>query len=107
MSVEPRKTCLFRQTDKKLVQPFSMEEAFEQFCKGVSLHGPFWIHVLGYWKASLDWPERVLFIKYEDLKMDSAIHLKRLAEFMGCPLSPEEESQGVVSEILNPCSFAV
>ena len=92
--------------DKNLVQaPLSMEEAFEQFCKGVSMYGPFWNHVLGYWKASMEWPERVLFIKYEDMKMDSAIHLKRLAEFMGCPFSSEEEKQGMVHEILKLCSF--
>ena len=87
------------------VEHLSVEEAFEQFCKGVSFYGPFWDHVLGYWKASLEWPERVLFMKYEDMKKDSPFHLKRLAEFMGCPFSSEEERQGVVHEILKLCSF--
>ncbi|KAJ9677222.1 hypothetical protein PVL29_022299 [Vitis rotundifolia] len=95
---------LNRMADKN-VEPLSVEEAFEQFCKGVSFYGPFWDHVLGYWKASLEWPERVLFMKYEDMKKDSPFHLKRLAEFMGCPFSSEEERQGVVHEILKLCSF--
>lgn len=55
--------------------PISIEKAVEQFCKGVSLFGPFWDHVLGYWKVSLEWPERVLFLKYEDLKRDSLFHV--------------------------------
>lgn len=86
-------------------EPLSFEEAFEQFCKGVSVYGPFWDHVLGYWKASLEWPERVLFLKYEDMKVDSSFHLKRLAEFMGYAFSLEEEKQGLVKEILKLCSF--
>ncbi|RVW19980.1 Cytosolic sulfotransferase 10 [Vitis vinifera] len=65
----------------------SIEEEFEQFCKGVRVYGPFWDHILGYWKASLDSPKRVLFMKYEDLKRDSSFHVKELAEFIGCPFS--------------------
>lgn len=85
--------------------PLSIEEAVEQFCKGVSLFGPFWDHVLGYWKVSLEWPERVLFLKYEDLKRDSLFHVKRLAEFLGCPFSLDEEKEGIVHEIIKLCSF--
>ncbi|KAI5419533.1 hypothetical protein KIW84_043630 [Lathyrus oleraceus] len=31
-----------------------LEEAFECFCRGVCPFGPFWEHVLGYWKKSLE-----------------------------------------------------
>ncbi|MBA0824558.1 hypothetical protein Goarm_021220 [Gossypium armourianum] len=44
----------------KGVPPLSLEEAFDLFCKGVSHYGPFWDHVLGYWKASLELPKKVL-----------------------------------------------
>ncbi|XP_077215553.1 cytosolic sulfotransferase 15-like [Tasmannia lanceolata] len=44
--------------------PLSLGEAFELFCIGVSIFGPYWDHVLGYWKASLERPERVLFLKW-------------------------------------------
>ncbi|KAJ9187350.1 hypothetical protein P3X46_002814 [Hevea brasiliensis] len=83
----------------------SLEEAFDKFCRGVSLCGPFWDHVLGYWKQSLEDPERVLFLKYEDLKKKPKALLRRLSEFLGCPFSQEEENYGVTDEILNLCSF--
>ncbi|KAI3934133.1 hypothetical protein MKW92_029846 [Papaver armeniacum] len=77
--------------------PLSIEDAFELFCSGVSDFGPYWDHVLGYWKGSLETPCKVLFLKYEDLK--------KLAEFLGHSFSMEEESQGVIKEILSLCSF--
>ncbi|MCL7034202.1 hypothetical protein MKW94_011116 [Papaver nudicaule] len=85
--------------------PLPIEEAFEFFCDGVSEFGPFWDHVLGYWKESLEKPHKVLFIKYEDLKKDPNTHLKRLAEFMGCSFTLEEERQGVIEDISSLCSF--
>ncbi|KAI3848581.1 hypothetical protein MKW92_052639 [Papaver armeniacum] len=75
------------------------------FCSGVSIFGPFWDHILGYWKESLENPHRVLFLKYEDLKKEPKAQAKRLAEFMGYGFSTEEESQGVIEEILHLCSF--
>lgn len=36
----------------KELTPLSLNEAYERFCNGVSEYGPFWDHVLGYWKAS-------------------------------------------------------
>ncbi|OVA12655.1 Sulfotransferase domain [Macleaya cordata] len=82
-----------------------LEEALDLFCNGVSMFGPFWDHVLGYWKASLERPETMLFLKYEDIKKHPKSHLKRLAEFLGHPFSVEEESEGVMEEILSLCSF--
>ncbi|KAF5184419.1 Cytosolic sulfotransferase [Thalictrum thalictroides] len=89
----------------KTIGNISLEEAFEKFCKGVSLCGPFWDHVLEYWKQSLEMPERVLFVKYEEIKEEPKVHLNRLAKFLGYPFSVEEEKLGVVDEILNLCSF--
>ncbi|OMP05335.1 hypothetical protein COLO4_08917 [Corchorus olitorius] len=81
------------------------EETFEKFSRGVNLYGPFWDHALGYWKQSLENPERVLFFKYEELKEDPGNHLRKLAEFIGFPISKEEESFNVVDQILELCSF--
>ncbi|KAJ8637344.1 hypothetical protein MRB53_011611 [Persea americana] len=86
-------------------QPIALEEAFEMFCSGASEFGPYWDHVLGYWKESLERPERVLFLKYEDLKGDLSSHLKGLADFLGHPFSVEEEREGVVEKIAKLCSF--
>ncbi|XP_059639499.1 cytosolic sulfotransferase 12-like [Cornus florida] len=73
-------------TKHKEVTSLSLKEAFEMFCEGVSHYGPFWDHVLEYWKASLELPEKFLFLRYEDLKKEPSIYLKKLAEFM-CNLS--------------------
>lgn len=87
------------------VKPLSLDEGFEKFCHGVHSFGPFAEHVLGYWKANLDRPKNVLFLKYEDMKEDVFSHTKRLAEFLGCPFSAMEEEQGVIQEICGLCSF--
>ncbi|XP_009598362.1 cytosolic sulfotransferase 12-like [Nicotiana tabacum] len=83
----------------------SIEEMLDLFCKGVSLYGPFWNHVLDYWKKSIENPKKVLFLMYEEMKEQPEIQLKRLAEFLGCSFSIEEEKSGVVDEILKMCSF--
>ncbi|KAK3039780.1 hypothetical protein RJ639_027093 [Escallonia herrerae] len=84
---------------------YSLEEVFDKFCRGVSLCGPFWDHILHYWKESLSNPEKIFFLKYEDMKEHPQLHLRRLAEFIGCPFSPEEETKGVEDDILGLCSF--
>ncbi|XP_065868727.1 cytosolic sulfotransferase 15-like [Euphorbia lathyris] len=83
----------------------SMEEFFELFFKGISPFGPYWDHVLGYWKASLERPDKVLFIKYEDMKEDIVPCLKRIAAFIGYPFSEEEEKNGGIEEIAKLCSL--
>ncbi|KAB1205379.1 Cytosolic sulfotransferase 6 [Morella rubra] len=83
----------------------SLEEAFDMFWRGVSPFGPYWDHVSGYWKESLENPHKVLFLKYEDMKEQPTTNLRRLAEFLGCPFSPEEEAKGIVNDISTLCSF--
>ncbi|XP_008785781.2 cytosolic sulfotransferase 7-like [Phoenix dactylifera] len=83
--------------------PFA--KALEMFCEGICPSGPIWSHVLEYWEESLRRPEKVLFLKYEEMMEEPMSHAKRLAEFMGCPFSLEEEREGVVEEILKLCSF--
>ncbi|OMP05500.1 hypothetical protein COLO4_08806 [Corchorus olitorius] len=60
-----------------------LEEAFNMYCKGVIGWGPFWEHMLGYWNESIRRPEKVLFIKYEEMKEDTISQLKKLASFRG------------------------
>ncbi|OVA16912.1 Sulfotransferase domain [Macleaya cordata] len=89
----------------KDLEPNSLEEVFERFCEGVIEYGPFWDHILGYWKESLESPERVCFLKFEEMKKEPKVHFRKLAEFLGCPFSMEEEETGVIEEMLKLCSF--
>ncbi|KAK4592319.1 hypothetical protein RGQ29_016737 [Quercus rubra] len=89
----------------KTQAPMPIEEAFEMYCKGIVGFGPFWDHMLGYWKESIERPHKVLFLKYEDMKEDVSFHLKKLADFLGFPFSLEEERAGCVEKIAKLCCF--
>ncbi|GAA0161223.1 hypothetical protein LIER_39191 [Lithospermum erythrorhizon] len=75
------------------------------FCKGVNPCGPFWDHVLNYWKSSLENPEKVFFSTYEELQNDKIYVVRRLGEFLGFSFSAEEEDSGMVDVIVKLCSF--
>ncbi|KAK2639584.1 hypothetical protein Ddye_027379 [Dipteronia dyeriana] len=90
--------------DRKM-EPLSLEEAFESVSNGIQGFGPFWEHVLGYWKASLENPNKILFLTYEDVIENTLFYIKKLAEFLGCPFSDVEEKLGVIEEISKLCSF--
>ncbi|KAB1212354.1 Cytosolic sulfotransferase 11 [Morella rubra] len=66
---------------------------FDNFSKGISPYGPYWDHVTSYWKESLEKSEKVFFLKYEKMKEQPTIYLKKLAEFLECAFSPEEEGK--------------
>ncbi|KAF7836225.1 cytosolic sulfotransferase 15-like [Senna tora] len=89
----------------QLLPIITLEEAFEGYCEGIHPYGSFWSHILGYWNASKDKPSKVLFLKYEELKANTGFELKRMAQFLDCPFSEEEESGGVVDSIIELCSF--
>uniref|UniRef100_A0ACD5URR9 Uncharacterized protein n=1 Tax=Avena sativa TaxID=4498 RepID=A0ACD5URR9_AVESA len=90
---------------KEGLEPLSIEAAADFFCDGLTPFGPYWDHVLGYWRAHLAHPEQVLFFRYEEMSRDPAAHVRRLAEFVGHPFSMEEEEDGVVDAIVKLCSF--
>ncbi|CAL5201391.1 unnamed protein product [Lathyrus oleraceus] len=85
--------------------PLNLEEAFEMYCNGSFGRGPFWKHMLSYWNESKERPKNVLFLKYEDMKEDAKFYLKKLAEFLECPFTLEEENEGVIENIIKLCSF--
>ncbi|KAL3631265.1 hypothetical protein CASFOL_024249 [Castilleja foliolosa] len=83
----------------------SIEDVFDMFCRGVTLFGPVWDHVLEYWKQSQEKPDRVYFLKFEDVKEKPGECIRGLAGFLGCPFSEGEEESGLVDDILRMCSF--
>ncbi|XP_051188815.1 cytosolic sulfotransferase 5-like [Lolium perenne] len=93
--------------ENKIRKGFNMEleKAFAMFCEGVSECGPFWDHCLEYWKESLARPDKVIFLKYEEIKSDPVRAVTKLARFLGAPFSEEEESSGVPQEVVRLCSF--
>ncbi|MBA0820248.1 hypothetical protein Gohar_022129, partial [Gossypium harknessii] len=76
--------------------PYPFEQAFESFINGVSHFGPFFDHVLQYWNQSLKSPNKILFLKYEDLKKDPKDEVKKLASFLGKPFNNEKEVEDVI-----------
>ncbi|KAK6921050.1 Sulfotransferase domain [Dillenia turbinata] len=86
-------------------EPISLEKAFDLFCQGIVLFGPFWDHCLEYWEASSERPDKILFLKYEDIKRDPSYYVEKLADFMGYPFSLQEKADGCVKKIIEFCSF--
>ncbi|CAD6228217.1 unnamed protein product [Miscanthus lutarioriparius] len=75
-----RKAAAVRGLD---VRSFTIQEALELFCDGRCPGGPQWLHVLQYWEESLRRPERVLFLRYEEMLLEPEAHVRKLAKFMG------------------------
>ncbi|KAL7158205.1 hypothetical protein ABFS83_02G126600 [Erythranthe nasuta] len=91
--------------EKDHAGPLGLDESFDMFCEGTHPYGPFSEHMTGYWNAHLENPRKVLFLKYEDMKEDIVFNVKKIADFLGCPFSSEEEERGMVEEISKMCSF--
>ncbi|KAK8515138.1 hypothetical protein V6N13_122130 [Hibiscus sabdariffa] len=83
------------------IDPWPMDEAFGTFCRGIHAFGPFHDHVLGYWKESRKRPEKIHFMRYEDMKKEPREELQKLACFLGKPFERDED----VDKVLWRCSL--
>ncbi|WMV29136.1 hypothetical protein MTR67_022521 [Solanum verrucosum] len=81
---------------------FPLKELVEYFCNGVHPYGPFFEHVLEYWEESKKRPQKILFLKYEDLKIDPNKEVAKIALFLGKPFGNDEEDLEIV---LKKCSL--
>jgi hydroxyjasmonate sulfotransferase len=82
-----------------------LEVAFSMFCEGCSSYGPFWDHNLEYWRQPIATPDRVLFMKYEDMMLEPTKYVISLAKFLGVPFSDKEHENGVPEEVVRLCRF--
>nr|CAB3458527.1 unnamed protein product [Digitaria exilis] len=73
----------------------AFSDVFELACEGVSASGPIWDHVLGYWNASKESPERVLFLRYEEILRDPVENGNRSRRLRS----------RVIKDIVGLCSF--
>ncbi|XP_054813406.1 cytosolic sulfotransferase 15-like [Prosopis cineraria] len=83
----------------------SWEEAFDRYSKGINEFGLLWTNILGYWWENKLSPNKILCLRYEDLKGDIKFYLKTVAVFLDCPFNAEEERDGVIENIIELCSF--
>ncbi|XP_019640404.1 PREDICTED: sulfotransferase 1C4-like [Branchiostoma belcheri] len=87
-------TFHFYQKMSYMKTPESWDSFVEEFLAGDCAWGPFYDHVLGFWK--LKDHHNILFLKYEDMKKDLPAEVRKLSSFLGRPLT-EEAVQAVVS----------
>nr|GLL35449.1 flavonol sulfotransferase-like [Ipomoea trifida] len=66
----------FNKMRPKESSSISLQEAFNQFTRGASPYGPYWDHVTSYYKASIQFPNKVFFVRYEELKTEAVVHVK-------------------------------
>lgn len=62
----------------------SWAEHFQLFLRGDTYFGSYFDHVLGWWQASQN-DSNILFLKYEDMKKDSAGNVAKIAAFLNIP----------------------
>lgn len=90
----------FQRMNKSLPAPGTWEEYFESFMAGKVCWGSWYDHVKGWWEAKDQ--HRILYIFYEDLKMNPKHEIRKLAEFIGKNLDDE-----VLDKIIHHTSFDV
>ncbi|KAJ0622804.1 putative quercetin-3-sulfate 4'-sulfotransferase [Helianthus annuus] len=47
------------------------------FCEGAVAYAPYWDHALRYWKVTLESPDKILFLKYMEIKRDPKVNVNR------------------------------
>ncbi|KAK4716079.1 hypothetical protein R3W88_014417 [Solanum pinnatisectum] len=91
----------FNYNSKHLEDLFPLKEVVEYFCNGVHPYGPFFEHILEYWEEIKKRPQKILFLKYEDLKIDPKKEVEKIALFLGKPFGNEED----LEIVLKKCSL--
>ncbi|CAN0896888.1 Cytosolic sulfotransferase 5 [Linum grandiflorum] len=93
----------FNKAHRANQEPLKIETAAEIFCSGPMSYGPYWEHVLEYWEASQRSPDKVMFLKYEDLRHDPKVQVRKLAFFLGKPFGDDDDEE--VEKVIWRSSF--
>uniref|UniRef100_A0ACD5XRJ2 Uncharacterized protein n=1 Tax=Avena sativa TaxID=4498 RepID=A0ACD5XRJ2_AVESA len=84
---------------------YTFSDMFEHACHGETPNGPIWDNILSYWRASRAHPDKVLFLRYEEMLLDPGHAVTNLARFLGVPFTAAEEAEGTSADIVELCSF--
>ncbi|XP_023392379.1 sulfotransferase 1C4 isoform X2 [Pteropus vampyrus] len=90
----------FQRMNKALPAPGTWEEYFESFLTGKVCWGSWYDHVKGWWEAKDQ--HRILYLFYEELKMNPKHEISKLAEFIGKNLDDK-----VLDKIVHHTSFNI
>lgn len=86
---------------KELPTRLLEEVDLQRGCVVRTLLGPY----IGALESKPGNPGKVLFLRYEDLKEEALVQVRRLADFLGKPFTSEEDRDGLVEEMARLCSF--
>lgn len=78
----------------------SWDEFLTHYTGGHVVYGSWFDHVLPYWKFSLERPDRVMVVSFEELKIELGAMVQRISQFLGRPLGPE-----ALAAVAQHCSF--
>ncbi|KMZ76263.1 Aryl sulfotransferase [Zostera marina] len=81
-----------------------LEKSVDIFASGISFCGPEWNFQAEFTNAAST-NSNLLLLSYEEMLEKPVENVKKLAEFMGCGFTDDEEKQGIVDEIVKLCSF--
>ena len=76
----------------------SFDEFFDHFLDGQVAYGDYWHNVLSWWSRRAQ--PNVLFLTYEEMPLDLRGVVRRVARFLGKPVSEER-----VAAVADWCSF--
>jgi hypothetical protein len=81
---------------RRISNDVALEEFIERFVKrDLNRHVGSWGENVGSWLATRSSYQRFLIVRYEDMLADTARELSRVADFIGCPSTPEGILQSV------------
>ncbi|XP_030829240.1 sulfotransferase 1C2 [Strongylocentrotus purpuratus] len=76
-----------RFVEKTVPYPGGFDQMVMDTMNGTTSFGPWFDHVMGYWKKRKE--DNVLFLTFEEMKMNPAEAAQRVGKLLGRPLSPE------------------